>query len=181
MNGTIQEPKHPKNAGQKLSVAGNNRGQTPLELPVDTTPTEQKMVNPQHSSSPAGTDLPSPLKTMNKGRFFLGMLLSSAGVGLLLLVAVGIIQQFGAGGRFSLPLVAITAIAGVMMLGGGFGVMATASGGLDDGEFERLMEAGNISSVTEDRSDFGGKSPDAEQWSNVPTGGSGEQRDTDEV
>ena len=118
---------------------------------------------------------------MDKGRFFFGMLLSSAGVGLLLFVAVGIVQQFGAGGRFSLPLVAVTAIAGVMMLGGGFGVMATASGGLDDGEFERLMEAGNISNVCRERSDSSDDSSDAKQWADVPTGGSGEQRDADEV
>ena len=35
-----------------------------------------------------------------------------------------------------MPLVAISAIAGVMLLGGGFGLMATAVPGFDDGEFD---------------------------------------------
>ena len=41
---------------------------------------------------------------------------------------------------------------GIMLLGGGFGLMATAAGSMDHGEFERLMEAGNISAVCPDES-----------------------------
>ena len=40
---------------------------------------------------------------------------------------------------FPLLIVAIFAIIGIMLLGGGFGLMATATPGLDDGEFNRLM------------------------------------------
>ena len=181
MNATIDEPQTTENAEHTSSAAGNNREQRTLKRPIAPEHALRNTPTPQPASPPAADCPPSELKTMDKGRFCFGMLLSSAGVGLLLSVAVGIVQQFGAGGRFSLPLVAFTAIAGVMMLGGGFGVMATASAGLDDGEFERLMEAGNISNVCRDRSDSCDESSDAEQWPNVPTGGSGEQRDADEV
>lgn len=181
MNATIQKPQTADNAEQKSSAPGRDQEQQTLMPPIESAHVEQKMMKPQPAGPPAVTRPPSDLKTMDKGRFFFGMLLSSAGVGLLLLVAVGTVQQLGAGGRFSLPVVAVTAIAGVMMLGGGFGVMATASAGLDDGEFERLMEAGNISNVCRERSVSSDESSDAKQWANVPTGGSGKQRDADEV
>lgn len=41
--------------------------------------------------------------------------------------------------RLSLPVIAISMILGLMLLGGGFGVMATSAGTFDDDEFERLM------------------------------------------
>ena len=67
------------------------------------------------------------------------------------------------------------------MLGGGFGLMATAAPSLDNGEFDRLMEAGNISNVCKDRSEATRESLDAEHRSDVPAGSSSEQRDADEV
>jgi len=67
------------------------------------------------------------------------------------------------------------------MLGGGFGLMATAAPSLDDGEFDRLMEAGNISNVCEDRSEVTRESLDAEHRSDVPAGRSSEQRDANEI
>ena len=56
------------------------------------------------------------------------------------------VQQLG--GDFTLVLVAIGVLTGVMMLGGGFGLMATAASGFDDGEFDRLIDAGNISAAS---------------------------------
>lgn len=44
-----------------------------------------------------------------------------------------------------MSLVALSVLFGVIMLGGGFGVMVTASAGFDDEEFEQLLHVGNIS------------------------------------
>ena len=43
-------------------------------------------------------------------------------------------------------------VMGIMLAGGGFGLMANAAGSMEDGEFERLMEAGNISAAAPDES-----------------------------
>lgn len=55
------------------------------------------------------------------------------------------VQQVG--GEFALLIVAGSVLAGVTLLGGGFGLMATASSGFDEQEFDRLARAGNISAV----------------------------------
>ena len=47
----------------------------------------------------------------------------------------------------STTLIGISALSGVLLLGMGFGVMATSSSGFDEEEFDRLATAGNISSV----------------------------------
>lgn len=178
MSVTIQEPQTSKTTEEE-PVSPDVDHQ--LCASVNRDEESRNPVQPLPAMPPAGTRPPSQPKTMDRGRFFFGMLLSSVGIGLLLLVAVGTLQQMGADGRLSLPLVAITSIAGVMMLGGGFGVMATAAAGLDDGEFDRLMKAGNISSVCDEPSASGDKSPDAEQRPDVPAGRGSEQRNADEV
>lgn len=110
---------------------------------------EELPVRPQTKTAvpPAVIPPPRAIPTMDKGRFASGLLLSSVGIGCLLLIAVGTLQQAGIAERFSMPIVACAAIMGIMMLGGGFGLMATAAAGFDDGEFDRLMEAGNISAA----------------------------------
>ncbi len=62
----------------------------------------------------------------------------------MLMVAAGTLQNLGVDGRLSLPAVGLCMIVGLMLLGGGFGIMATSAGTFDDGEFDRLMEAGNL-------------------------------------
>lgn len=82
-------------------------------------------------------------------RFAVGLCSTTAGVALILAIGFRIIdgQKFSA--DFAMPLVAICILTGVMLLGGGFGVMATSSSGFDEAEFDRLAAAGNISSATE--------------------------------
>jgi|GEM_PF-4582529 len=96
---------------------------------------------------PAVIPPPNAIRAMDKGRFASGLLLSSVGIGCLLMIAVGTLQQSDIAERFSMPIVACAAIMGIMMLGGGFGLMATAAAGFDDREFDRLLEAGNISAA----------------------------------
>ncbi|MEZ6132860.1 MAG: hypothetical protein R3C59_29680 [Planctomycetaceae bacterium] len=90
---------------------------------------------------PAVTPPPCPARPMNKRRFATGLLFATSGIALMLTVALGALQSAGANGRLSLPAVAVCMIIGLMLLGGGFGVMATAAATFDDAEFDRLMHA----------------------------------------
>ena len=81
----------------------------------------------------------SSARPMQIGRFLFGLLFSGIGLTLMLLVAVGTIQGFGMHGRLSLPAIGLTMILGLMLLGGGFGVMATAAPRFDENEFNRQM------------------------------------------
>ena len=88
-----------------------------------------------------------PIRKFRAIRFAVGMLSTAGGAALILGVGVFVDEIRDAGGDFTLPLVGILALVGVMLLGGGFGVMATSSSGFDEEEFERLATAGNISAV----------------------------------
>lgn len=91
------------------------------------------------------TPTPGNARPMQKGRFVMGLMIAATGIGLMLIVAVGALQSAGASGNFSLPAVAICMVVGLMFLGGGFGVMATAAPQFDDNEFDRLMRMGDVS------------------------------------
>jgi len=150
MNATVQAPqdadrkpvRQPESSHESIDL----RRKPPLESykKADVQRSEQQVavppVEPPLISTPA----------MDKGRFVFGMLLSAAGIATLLFIAAGALQQSGIGDRFSMPIVACIATLGIMMLSCGFGLMATAAAGFDDGEFERLMDAGNISAVEVD-------------------------------
>ena len=81
-------------------------------------------------------------------RFATGLLSTAAGVALILGVGFRIIETQGIGDDFAMLLIAVCVLAGVMLLGGGFGVMVTSSSGFDEEEFDRLTAAGNISAVS---------------------------------
>ena len=87
-------------------------------------------------------------------RFCTGVMFSALGVGLMLMVAAGLLHDAGLGGDLSLPFVGLCMIFGVMFLGGGFGIMATSSATFDDGEFDRLMR--NEKNARTEDSDSGG-------------------------
>lgn len=93
-------------------------------------------------SSAVVTPTPSTAKPMQKRRFLMGLLTAGGGIGLMLCVAVGALQSAGASGHLSLPAVSICMVVGLMLLGGGFGVMATAAPKFDDDEFDRLLRMG---------------------------------------
>jgi hypothetical protein len=83
-------------------------------------------------------------RPMKKCRFLAGLILSTCGVATMLMVAAGTLQNLGINGRMSLPAVGLCMIVGLMLLGGGFGIMATSAATFDDHEFDRLMESGNL-------------------------------------
>jgi hypothetical protein len=86
-------------------------------------------------------------KKLRPLRFATGLCLTTFGMGMVLFVGVRMLEVQQIGGNFALLIVAGSVLTGVMLLGGGFGLMATASSGFDEQEFDRLAHAGNISAV----------------------------------
>ena len=86
-------------------------------------------------------------------RFATGLLCTAAGVALILGAGLRVIEVQNAGAGITLPLSGICVLVGVMLVGGGFGVMATSSSGFDEAEFDRLATAGNISAVSQSEPD----------------------------
>ena len=176
MNVILDRSQISKNVVLSRSAGENHRDPQKRCTQPASVNADQKTVKSWCHLSLSPPHPPAPAPRMKKDRFAVGLLLSSAGIGVLLMVAIGMLQQLGASGQYSLPVIVITAVVGIMMLGGGFGLMATASGSFDDGEFECLMEAGNISSVIQERSGFSDSSLDAEERFDVPAGSRSEQR-----
>ena len=84
-------------------------------------------------------------------RFALGLLSTACGVAIILGIGVRMIETRQFGEAIATPFGAVCMLAGVMLLGSGFGIMATASSGFDESEFDRLADAGNISAVSDSK------------------------------
>ncbi len=93
-------------------------------------------------------------------RFAMGLLCTAAGVALILGAGLRVIEVQNVGAGITLPLIGICLLVGVMLVGGGFGVMATSSSGFDEAEFDRLATAGNISAVSQSEPDDSDSSED---------------------
>jgi hypothetical protein len=94
-----------------------------------------------------GPETSSERKKLRPLRFATGLCLTTFGMGMVLFVGIRMLEVQQIGGNFALLVVAGCVLTGVMLLGGGFGLMATASSGFDEQEFDRLARAGNISAV----------------------------------
>lgn len=86
----------------------------------------------------------------------------------MLIVALGMLQGW-VHKDLSLAAIGLCMILGLMMLGGGFGVMATASGTFDDDEFDRLM-AGEKREQGDREHERHSELPHIHQKQEVPTG-----------
>ena len=94
-----------------------------------------------------GPETSAARKKLRPLRFATGLCLTTFGMGMVLFVGVRMLEVQQVGGDFALLIVAGSVLTGVALLGGGFGLMATASSGFDEQEFDRLAHAGNISAV----------------------------------
>ena len=94
-----------------------------------------------------GPETSAERKKLRPLRFATGLCLTTLGMGMVLFVGVRMLEVQQVGGDFALLIVAGSVLTGVTLLGGGFGLMATASSGFDEQEFDRLARAGNISAV----------------------------------
>lgn len=86
-------------------------------------------------------------RKLQLGRFVIGMLLSSIGISTILLVGINLVHISRVRNEFALPIVGGSVVAGIMLLGGGFGLMATSAAGFDEEEFDRLMASGPARAV----------------------------------
>ncbi|MEQ9406701.1 MAG: hypothetical protein RIK87_03205 [Fuerstiella sp.] len=121
-------------------------GVTPGAAAESTAETAVPVFDPRFSKTAgAAPERRVRARPMQKQRFLMGLVFSTLGIGLMLIVAVGTLQGFGINGRLSLPVVGLCMIIGLMLLGGGFGIMATAAPTFDDDEFERMVRAGDRS------------------------------------
>ena len=107
-----------------------------------------EMIAPEtYSPESPGPAATSEKKKLRPLRFATGLCLTTFGMGMVLFVGVRMLEVQQVGGDFALLIVAGSVLTGVTLLGGGFGLMATASSGFDEQEFDRLARAGNISAV----------------------------------
>jgi hypothetical protein len=100
-----------------------------------------------YSLESPGPETSAERKKLRPLRFATGLCLTTFGMGMVLFVGIRMLEVQQIGGNFALLVVAGSVLTGVMLLGGGFGLMATASSGFDEQEFDRLARAGNISAV----------------------------------
>lgn len=105
------------------------------------------ILKPITSENAFMSEVPAEPQRMRPLQFAFGVLITTAGMGLILLVGIKMLEVREIAGDFALGLVAVGVLTGVTLLGGGFGLMATASGGFDEREFDQLLKAGNISAV----------------------------------
>ncbi len=112
---------------------------------VDTIESDRSAISVPDVAANTQRLVSPPIRRFQPLRFSLGLLSTTSGVALILGVGFRVLEMRGVGGDFSLPMTGISVLIGVMLLGGGFGVMATSSSGFDEGEFDRLATAGNIS------------------------------------
>lgn len=109
-------------------------------------------------------DTPKTVKQFQPLRFAVGLCCTSTGVAVIMGVGLRVVEMHDISQDFAIPLVAVCVLTGVMLLGGGFGVMATSSSGFDEAEFDRLATAGNISAVSQyDRGDENRTTEDSHQ------------------
>jgi hypothetical protein len=80
---------------------------------------------------------PKTIKQFQPLRFVVGLCCTSTGAALILGVGLRVVEMDDLSNDFAMPLVAMCVLTGVMLLGGGFGVMATSSSGFDEAEFDR--------------------------------------------
>ncbi len=108
-----------------------------------------KSVSEQTSSALAQSGVSTKVRRIKLGRFLTGLLLTALGVSSILLVGISLIHVRRVRADLALPVVGFSVLTGVMLLGGGFGLMATAAGGFDEEEFDRLMNRSAEDGVTE--------------------------------
>ena len=94
-----------------------------------------------------GPETSAEKKKLRPLRFATGLCLTTFGMGMVLFVGIRMLEVQQVGGDFALLIVAGSVLTGVTLLGGGFGLMATAASGFDEHEFDRLARTGNISAV----------------------------------
>lgn len=77
-------------------------------------------------------------------RFSLGLVLTGLGVATIVAVGLNSISVQQVGSEVALPAIALVVLSGIMLLGGGFGLMATSASGLSPEAFPSMFAAESI-------------------------------------
>jgi len=125
----------------------NSKSETATLVSAETAEFSAMADSETFSLDAPGPETSAERKTLRPLRFATGLCLTTFGMGMVLFVGVRMLEVQQVGGDFALLIVAGSVLTGVTLLGGGFGLMATASSGFDEQEFDRLARAGNISAV----------------------------------
>ncbi len=132
------------NLQAQTTFADASGSKSSTESLVSSSASSQSAPDHTEHEASAATE---PRRTFRPLRFAFGLALTALGISMILFVAIRVFDVHYFAGRFAMTLVAMTILCGVIMLGGGFGLMMTASAGFDDSEFERLLTSGNIASA----------------------------------
>ena len=151
MSNTIQNT-----SAINASTVDENRNESSLQSTTAVLEIEKFPTGISADGADLTNNTPKAIKQFQPLRFAVGLCCTSSGVAIILGVGLRVVEMHDISNDFAMPLVAVCILTGVMLLGGGFGVMATSSSGFDEAEFDRLATAGNISSV--DQSDRNDKS-----------------------
>lgn len=128
---------NPTNTAPETVTLGSANAVDAFEMTVPET----------FSMESSGPETSAERKKLRPLRFATGLCLTTFGMGMVLFVGIRMLEVQQVGGDFALLIVAGSVLTGVTLLGGGFGLMATASSGFDEQEFDRLARAGNISAM----------------------------------
>ena len=142
------------NTSQNTSVDSNssvdtNHNEFGLQSTTAILEMEQLPTSNSGDSTDSTNNIPKTIKQFQPLRFVVGLSCTSSGVAIILGVGLRVVEMHDISNDFAMPLVAVCVLTGVMLLGGGFGVMATSSSGFDEAEFDRLATAGNISAASQ--------------------------------
>jgi len=141
-----------------ITIQDHTNERASAALPLKVSEAGSSVRNQQTAATTGEIEQQSvrPVRTFRPLRFAIGLLSTTSGVALILGIGFRAVEMRDVGSDFAPPLVGILVLIGVILLGGGFGVMATSSSGFDEEEFDRLASAGNISAVEHsERSDRG--------------------------
>ena len=144
MSNIIQSTSADKNA-----AAIENRNELGLQSTTTLQETEGFPAVFSDDSFGQSNNTPKAIKQFQPLRFTVGLCCTASGVAIILGIGLRVVEMQDVSNDFAMPLIAVCVLTGVMLLGGGFGVMATSSSGFDEAEFDRLATAGNISAVSQ--------------------------------
>lgn len=143
MNRTIQE-RYAEEIEQVVSVSNH---ECDSRFDSDPFATDASATLIADADNLTGNSAEKLTRQFQPVRFAIGLMCTASGVALILGIGLRIIEIQNVNRDVSTPLIAICVLTGVILLSGGFGVMATSSSGFDDAEFDRLAAADNISAV----------------------------------
>lgn len=96
---------------------------------------------------PGGLTSPHVTHRLKIWPFLMGLASSATGIAIILAIALSLLQLRWITGDFTILVLSLLTVFGVLLIGTGFGMMVLSSGGFDQPEFDRLSETGDTYSA----------------------------------